>query len=602
MKKTFYLIGLFLFSLFGNAYNEYITSDNKKIAIFNEKWFEDTSKQILPEQALINSNQWKDAVIGTAFSGEKPSVYWLRFNVLNETGAPLILNRNINVKSTEFFEVVSRDSIIKLPNIAENTLWNFKLGIHEYTSISNYAPEKLFLMRVETFHRSYIGLEIFSVLDFFRLRYWNYVFLSVFIGICLVMIFYNFLIGLLSNSAINIYFGAYVSFLLWYVLTVYNIIPSNLGGSKYFYLSYFIPYSLTTITLLLFAQNYLNLKTENPLIYKITLGFILTKVLTFFSLIIGLTYELIFTSIIDFIMILTVFVFVFYIYFKKPNNRKKYVFFLIAFVFIIIHSGFRYIKDLFPSLVEIPIYDFIDSYQFLFTGQMIVLLFTISTFERFRLTYLEKNQMQTQLIEQLKFNDKLRNQINTELEIKVKEKTKTILEQAQKIAEMNDVLQKHNLELETELKVKEENLITNKILTYKEFQKQFESDDSCFEFLSNMKWSGGFKCKRCQNDTFSLRGNQFVRRCKKCSYVESSTYATIFENLRFSINKAFYLVYLSNTGKKIKLEELSDELQTRPQTISDFLRKINNFQNRIPKRKLQQMTWLDIIVASSKDI
>ncbi len=37
-------------------------------------------------------------------------------------------------------------------------------------------------------------------------------------------------------------------------------------------------------------------------------------------------------------------------------------------------------------------------------------------------------------------------------------------------------------------------------LTLFEFQEKFPDNDSCQNFLAEMKWPDGFKCERCQNN------------------------------------------------------------------------------------------------------
>ena len=39
-------------------------------------------------------------------------------------------------------------------------------------------------------------------------------------------------------------------------------------------------------------------------------------------------------------------------------------------------------------------------------------------------------------------------------------------------------------------------------LTLFEFQEKFPDNDSCQNFLVEMKWSEGFKCERCQNNKY----------------------------------------------------------------------------------------------------
>ena len=46
-------------------------------------------------------------------------------------------------------------------------------------------------------------------------------------------------------------------------------------------------------------------------------------------------------------------------------------------------------------------------------------------------------------------------------------------------------------------------------LTLFEFQKKFPDNDSCQNFLAEMKWPDGFKCERCQNTKFA-EGNYSI--------------------------------------------------------------------------------------------
>ena len=49
-------------------------------------------------------------------------------------------------------------------------------------------------------------------------------------------------------------------------------------------------------------------------------------------------------------------------------------------------------------------------------------------------------------------------------------------------------------------------------LTLFEFQEKFPDNDSCQEYLSELKWPKGFKCERCGHDRYcggscSIHGN-----------------------------------------------------------------------------------------------
>ena len=86
-------------------------------------------------------------------------------------------------------------------------------------------------------------------------------------------------------------------------------------------------------------------------------------------------------------------------------------------------------------------------------------------------------------------------------------------------------------------------------LTLFEFQKKFPDNDSCQNFLVEMKWSDGFKCERCRNNKY-CRGNLFhIRQYTKCRYQAATpTSGTLFHKVKFPMLKAFYILYYMSTN------------------------------------------------------
>ena len=41
------------------------------------------------------------------------------------------------------------------------------------------------------------------------------------------------------------------------------------------------------------------------------------------------------------------------------------------------------------------------------------------------------------------------------------------------------------------------------------FNQRFKDDNDCLEYLAEVKWQYGYKCKRCENDKFG-NGNIFI--------------------------------------------------------------------------------------------
>ena len=112
-------------------------------------------------------------------------------------------------------------------------------------------------------------------------------------------------------------------------------------------------------------------------------------------------------------------------------------------------------------------------------------------------------------------------------------------------------------------------------LTLFEFQKKFPDNDSCQNFLAEMKWPDGFKCERCQNTKY-CRGKLFhTRQCTKCRYQATPTSGTLFHKVKFPMLKAFYIVYYMSTNKQgIASTELSRKLGLRKKTCWLFQQKV----------------------------
>ena len=92
-----------------------------------------------------------------------------------------------------------------------------------------------------------------------------------------------------------------------------------------------------------------------------------------------------------------------------------------------------------------------------------------------------------------------------------------------------------------------------------EFQQRFADGNACFEYLALLKWKDGYCCKKCGCSSFTKGYQPFARRCAFCRYDESATAHTIFHNLKFSIQKAFYAVFRYCKKKGISSYELAKE-------------------------------------------
>lgn len=109
-----------------------------------------------------------------------------------------------------------------------------------------------------------------------------------------------------------------------------------------------------------------------------------------------------------------------------------------------------------------------------------------------------------------------------------------------------------------------------------EFQTRFPDDDTCMSYLADLKWKKqGYACKKCGNEHYCNGLDKYDRQCTKCNYIESPRAGTLFHKSKFSVLKAFYIVYYMATTKNgISTTELSRKLNLRQKTCWLFKRKV----------------------------
>jgi hypothetical protein len=111
----------------------------------------------------------------------------------------------------------------------------------------------------------------------------------------------------------------------------------------------------------------------------------------------------------------------------------------------------------------------------------------------------------------------------------------------------------------------------------KRLEELFNSDEKCYEFLAELKWSEGFTCRKCGNTNFCPGKTAHSRRCTRCKTEESSSAGTIFHNCKFPISKAFYIAYNVCKGKEdLSTYEFARRLSLRQMTCWNFKTKIQH--------------------------
>jgi transposase-like protein len=109
----------------------------------------------------------------------------------------------------------------------------------------------------------------------------------------------------------------------------------------------------------------------------------------------------------------------------------------------------------------------------------------------------------------------------------------------------------------------------------KEFIKQFSDEQSCHNYLKELKWSAGFICKKCKHKTSCKTSKPNTVKCTKCKTKESTTSGTLFHKIKFDLTDAFMIVFLVATDKKgASSLELNRRIGLRAKTCYYFKRKV----------------------------
>ena len=114
-----------------------------------------------------------------------------------------------------------------------------------------------------------------------------------------------------------------------------------------------------------------------------------------------------------------------------------------------------------------------------------------------------------------------------------------------------------------------------KSLSLFEFQARFPDEGACVKYLADLKWPNGYSCDKCGHGHYCKGNSPEDRQCTRCRYVESASAGTLFHGCKFSVLKAFYIVYYVSTSKNgISSTELSRKLALRQKTCWLFKQKV----------------------------
>ena len=120
-------------------------------------------------------------------------------------------------------------------------------------------------------------------------------------------------------------------------------------------------------------------------------------------------------------------------------------------------------------------------------------------------------------------------------------------------------------------------MIFKEPLSAKLANQLFNDNEKTLKFIADAKWEDGFVCRKCGHTNYCEGKSPSSRRCTRCKTEESATAHTLFHNIKFPINKAFYIAYnVCVEGKEFSSYDYSYKLELNQMTCWKFRKRIKD--------------------------
>ncbi len=502
--------------------------------------------------------------------------YWIK----------IVLAKNINNKryllvpgtTYNFIEVyVKNESSYK--KLTSNKINKF-LGI-------NITTERPYFLLPQNFDREIfvhlnnafatgIGFEIIPIDNYFNSLVSLYTLYAFYLGGMVFLIVYILIFFFKSGENTYLAYFLYLVSMTIFSLFHWKFFDSIMSSLYYLNFWYNTSYSFIIITILAYSLAFYQEQLKNSK-YQRLIRIALWAKITLWLLAISTNIFWLNDRWVDIILLLPTITFSL----KHFNQKTSTTWYFVLGMIII------YIGMLFMLIPRIFI-NFSDNNLFFIVALAQTYLFFFSIADKYALLKIEKEKA---------LNEMLSTQLslNTQLETGI-QKAKAELSTAYlEIERINALLKNDNQKLQKNLKENTIQRFEKKLLSYEEFSNLFPDEVTCQKYIATMKWPKRPNCSKCGQTTFYKLNLSYGRRCKSCQYLESATANTVFDNIRFPIYKAFYILYRSSSEGVSKQLNLPVILDLRAGTCSSFRKKVLE-QMKIKDFNPQKDAWEKLIV------
>jgi len=567
------------------------------------EYLEDPGGKLRLDQ-VINA-PFKPSAASTPQNDHLGSVYWYRIKIKYDTTSH-------NYYLLEFFDQTIDEITAYLPDGKQVLLgdrypfsqrWfrhkNFELPVD-----NSKDGTDVFYFRLRSAQTADVIIVLRSFDHFVSYALSEYMTFGIFYGMIFIFSFYNLIMFIAMRQRQYLYYVLYNLSVVLYEMCTDGIAYQWLWPNSPHWNQYAFAWPLLSMSIfaLLFTRSLLYVEFRAPVLNRLIMGVIIARCLFFLACLFINPYWFNY----KFIEVIPLAVAFYTGIHVLARGYRPARFFVLGYSFLFVGFMLKFFIMLGYSWLNFGIVSYY-SLSFCFILEMFFLSFAVG--DKVRLLKKKRDKARRMMIRQMTENARLKDNLNTELEAQVKARTKELSEQAEVIAEQNEILTKtnallesqaaeisrmnalleqDNIQLQTNVEKVSRARALSTSLDFEEFSKIYPDKESCLQFLADLKWTGTFHCRKCGNEHYYAGHQPFSRRCSKCGYEESATAYTIYQNIRIPINKAFYLTFLVYSTKgKISSHKLSDILEIRQSTCWSYATRIIKMMDE-RKKELKQ--------------
>lgn len=587
--------------------------DELELMPYELEYFTDTTNQLTFEQVSVPSFADKFTIHSSYQNKDFLTNvnYWVRLPVRHTTNTHKVWLIEFYDQTIDLIEAhLPVEGGYRTTTMGDTFPFHDRLFRHKNFEIlvnMNSDEVKYYYFKIRSHEFADMRIAFRSVNRFVYYTLNEYFLFGTFYGMIIIISLYNFLIFLAIREIKNIFYIFYILSVAAYAMSLDGVGFQYLWPSHPEWNNYATGTALYSLIVwaLVFTRLFLNTSSNAPTLDKALKVMIIARTLQFAielfffpNYLIYRNHDIIPLSLIFYTSIVV-----------WRDGYKPARFFVMAYG--LLFSGF-----FLRSLVYFNVLKFttLSHYSLHFSFVLEMLFLTMALGDRVRILKDNRDRALRKIISQNEANIQLKDKVNRELEDKVKERTlaldqknaeleasnQRLTKQAREISQINSILDLDNWKLKNRIKEVLEERLHEKAMDYDEFRTLYPDTLSCHRFIENLKWQAGFNCRKCGNEKFFNGSQKFSRRCTRCGYNESVTAFTIFHSLKFPIEKAFYIAYLTvSAHKEHTLQELADKLDLNINTVSSFKAKVHGRLDELKQSGSHSFAsrWEDIIIS-----